>query len=117
MKKILIAALIIMTLLGVAGCGPKKNYDEFAKCLSAHNVTMYGAAWCPHCQNVKKDFGNAFRFINYVECDDQTPGAEPEKCAAAGVEYLPTFQFTDGKKLFGEVSFEILSQKTGCVLP
>jgi hypothetical protein len=113
----MITALIIITLLGAAGCGPKKNYDGFAKCLSVHNVTMYGAAWCPHCQNVKKDFGNAFRFINYIECDDQTLGAEPEKCTAAGVEYLPTFQFSDGKKLFGEVSFDILSQKTGCVLP
>jgi hypothetical protein len=33
------------------------------------------------------------------------------------VQYYPTFIFKDGNRLFGEVSFSILSQKTGCGLP
>ena len=114
---LVILVVIILVFAGVSGCGPRKDYAEFAKCLSAANMSMYGASWCPHCKAVKSDFGLAFRFINYTECDENTIGAEPEKCAAANIEYLPTFIFADGGRLFGEVSFSILSEKTKCALP
>jgi hypothetical protein len=67
--------------------------------------------------NVKEAFGNSFRYIPYVECNANMPGAEPGKCQEEGVQYLPTFKFGDGTKLFGELEFPILAQKTGCVLP
>ncbi len=37
--------------------------DDFAKCLSEKGVTMYGAAWCSHCQNTKKTFGQSFQYV------------------------------------------------------
>jgi thiol-disulfide isomerase/thioredoxin len=117
MRKTIITMTVIAALLLLSGCGPAKNYDEFAKCLTAENMTMYGAFWCGHCNKVKEEFGNSFRFINYVECDPNGPGADPERCARAVVQYYPTFIFKDGNRLFGEVSFSILSQKTGCGLP
>jgi hypothetical protein len=101
----------------MTGCGEPKNYEDFAKCLTSKNLTMFGAEWCPHCQNVKKEFGNAFRFIEYVECDANTPGADPQRCSDSKIDYLPTFKFQDGTRLFGEVSFDILAMKTGCRLP
>lgn len=117
MRKFMVM-LVIVSLVLLAGCGgPPKNYDSFAQCLNEKGVVMFGAAWCSHCNAVKKEFGNAFRFMNYVECDDRTPGADPEKCVAEGVEYYPTFKFADKSKLFGELDFSILSQKTGCPLP
>jgi hypothetical protein len=121
MKK-LIWTMIVLSLLGFSlvalmGCTPAKNYDGFAQCLTEKGVELYGAVWCPHCQNVKKSYGNSFRFMEYVECDENTPGSDPARCFAAGVEYFPMYKFGDGTKLYGEVSFDILSEKTGCDLP
>ena len=87
------------------------QYDEFAKCLASKNITMYGASWCPHCQNQKKDFGDSFHFISYVECPDN-----PQKCDAAGVNSYPTWILPDGKKLIGEQALDNLSKESGCPL-
>lgn len=73
---------------------------------------MYGAKWCPHCQNEKKAFGDSFRLVPYVECPD-----DPKKCLAAGINGYPTWVFPDGKKLEGEQGLEKLSQASGCPLP
>ena len=37
--------------------------DEFAKCLTSKSIVMYGAAWCPHCQQEKTDFGDSFQLV------------------------------------------------------
>jgi len=108
---------IAVVLLFVAGCGPAKNYDDFAKCLANNNVTMFGAYWCPHCNAVKTEFGDSFKYMHYVECDENGPNGNPDLCQKAGVQYYPTFFFKDGSNLFGEVSFDILSEKSGCALP
>ena len=91
--------------------GPSK-YDGFAQCLASKKVTMYGAAWCPHCQNQKKDFGSAFKYVPYVECPDNV-----KLCTDKGVQGFPTWITDDGKKLEGEQSFEKLAEISGCVLP
>ena len=117
MRRKIIIGICILVLMFLYGCGPAKNYDEFAKCLTAENMTMYGAYWCPHCNTIKEEFGSSFQYINYVECDAQGPGGDPDRCARALVQYYPTFTFKDGNRLFGEVTFEIMSQKTGCKLP
>jgi hypothetical protein len=117
MKKAIITVFLILTILFTAGCGQSKDYSDFAKCLTSNNMTMYGAYWCPHCNAVKKEFGDAFKFISYVECDANGPMGDPDRCLKAGIEYYPSFIFGDGQKLFGEVSFEIMADKTGCKLP
>lgn len=72
---------------------------------------MYGAKWCAHCQNQKKEFGKSFRFINYVECPDNI-----ELCLSRGVASYPTWILND-KKYEGEMSLEGLSEISGCALP
>lgn len=86
--------------------------DKFAQCVAAKGATMYGAAWCPHCQQEKKDFGTAFRYIPYVECPDN-----PSLCTAKNVTGYPTWIFGDGSTLVGEQSLSDLAKKTGCELP
>ncbi|MEK7110888.1 MAG: hypothetical protein AAB867_03475 [Patescibacteria group bacterium] len=95
---------------------PSWRYGEsalngFAQCLADKKITMYGASWCSHCQNEKRAFGDAFRFVPYVEC-----AADPDRCIRAGVKSFPTWIFPDGKNLIGEQGIERLSRESGCPL-
>ncbi len=88
------------------------SLNSFAQCLAQKGFTMYGAYWCPHCQNEKALFGDSFRYVNYVECTVET-----QKCTAAGIEGFPTWITPDGRKLVGEQSLQALSAVSGCELP
>lgn len=92
-------------------------YDGFAQCLTEKGVKMYGAWWCPHCQNQKDLFGSAFQYVDYVECSPGTGNSMLPVCKDAGVEGYPTWMFADGTKASGEQSFEALAAKSSCELP
>lgn len=110
---ILIFAFWILNFGPLKGRGAETNpLDDFAKCLTERGVVMYGAYWCPHCQNEKKAFGDSFKFVNYVECTQET-----QKCLAENIEGYPTWIFPDGKRLLGEQGIQKLAQASGCVLP
>lgn len=83
--------------------------DEFAKCLATKEITMYGAAWCSHCQNEKRGFGDAFKYVPYVECPDNI-----DACLKLGINGYPTWIFPDGTRLEGEQGVEKLSRASGC---
>ncbi|MEK7212314.1 MAG: hypothetical protein AAB686_01395 [Patescibacteria group bacterium] len=86
--------------------------DNFAQCLKDKGATMYGTRTCPYCLQQKKMFGNAFRFINYVECT-----TEQAKCQVAKVESVPLWTFADGERVVGLQQLKFLAEKTGCELP
>ena len=88
------------------------NLDEFAKCLAEKELTMYGADWCPHCQNEKNNFGESFQYVPYVECPD-----EPQLCIEKGIEDYPTWLLPDGTKFVGEQGLQKLSEISNCILP
>lgn len=115
--------IIVLMLVLAAGIIAFVAYDngpatdnpalaDFAQCLAKRGAVMYGADWCPHCQEEKAAFGAAFRFINYVECPD-----EPKRCLAAGIENYPTWIFSDGRKFVGRQGLERLAEASGCILP
>ena len=108
--------LLIITLLILAGCSASGQYDDFAKCLTESDVKMYGAFWCSHCQNQKKLFGSSWQYVNYVECSLPGGQGQTEFCSNQGIEGYPTWEFKDGSRLGGEVSFNVLSEKSGCAL-
>ena len=89
-----------------------KPIDIFAKCIASKNLTMYGAVWCSHCLAEKKAFGEAFRFINYVECPDNI-----KLCTEKGINGYPTWIDGAGKKYEGEQGLKGLAEITGCELP
>lgn len=68
------------------------KYDSLAKCLTDKGVKMYGAYWCPHCQNQKKAFGDSFKYINYTECADPNVEGQLEVCQKAKIESYPTWE-------------------------
>ena len=70
----------------LSSCPLTADKDAFAKCLTDKGWTMYGAVWCPHCQDQKKAFGDSFKYIKYVECPDNI-----QLCTDKGVNGYPTW--------------------------
>lgn len=120
-----VSALVILATIAIWRVVIFKSVNagaaDLAVCLASKNITMYGADWCPHCQNEKKAFGDAFKQIPYVECPDN-----PQKCIDAGIKGYPTWVWPDGyspvgllikgKRLEGEQGIENLARESGCQL-
>jgi hypothetical protein len=120
MKFFLITILIVAMLILTACSGVKEASPElinFAKCITESGTVMYGAYWCPHCINQKKGFGSAWEEINYVECSLPGNKGQTEICIQADIKSYPTWEFSPGDRLTGELPFEQLAAKTGCALP
>jgi len=113
-----VVVLIIAGIVGISKWSEKKGsvaptaLDSFGQCLADKGVVMYGAAWCPHCQKEKAAFGGAFKFVKYVECPE-----DPKLCLDKGVEKYPTWIFSGGRKLEGELGLRGLARESGCPLP
>jgi hypothetical protein len=106
-----IAAGIFFYFLG-AKEEPKRDLSAFAQCLSERGVAMYGASWCSHCQSQKALFGDAFKYVKYVECPDNIP-----LCTEKNIQGFPTWIFSGSTTLIGEQSLEKLASVSGCPLP
>jgi hypothetical protein len=120
--KIVIALAIIAVLAAVFYVRYHRHahkYDAFAKCLAQKQLKMYGAYWCPHCQDQKEKFSEAFKYVPYVECGipGNPRGGETQECKDAGVRHFPTWKFPDGDVQERVFSVDELSQKSGCPLP
>ncbi|NIP30448.1 MAG: hypothetical protein GTO02_10760 [Candidatus Dadabacteria bacterium] len=81
---------------------------NLAKHLKKLNSTMYGSYKCPHCNSQKQLFGNAFKYITYVECHSRGPNANPGLCFTKGVKRYPTWEI-NGKFYEGFFTLEKLS--------
>ena len=126
MKKVI---YIIVTLAVIGGVvwliatpGKPGQYDDFAKCLGEKGAIFYGAFWCPHCQNQKALFGKSAKLLPYVECSTPDGQGVLQVCKDAGITGYPTWHIpvagtTTPVVLNGEISLEILAEKTSCVLP
>ncbi len=108
---LILALVFVLWYFGVPS-GSNASLDAFAKCLADKKITMYGAEWCPHCQNEKRGFGESFKYVPYVECPE-----EPARCTTAGVDAYPTWILPDGRKFVGEQGVQKLSELSGCPLP
>ncbi len=96
--------------------GPGK-YDSFATCLKDKGAVFYGSFWCPHCQAEKKLFGVSQKLLPYVECSTADGQGQMQVCKDNKIESYPTWTFTDGTSLNGEIPLQQLADKTSCVLP
>ncbi len=113
--KLLIGIVILLVILALIAFFLSRNMtgksvqdlSKLVLCLS-DKATMYGASWCPHCQNQKSLFGNYWNSINYIECTEQA-----DKCQAAGVTGYPTWVI-NGKNYAGEKTLDELASLAGC---
>jgi hypothetical protein len=116
---IIIAVIIVIAFAAAYYFGWHRHttrLDAFAKCLTAKQAKMYGAFWCPHCEEQKEKFGSSFQYAPYVECGIKgSKGIEPV-CTEAGIKRFPTWIFADGTRVEGEHELEFLGEQTGCSL-
>jgi glutaredoxin len=108
----IIVGFLVAWNLGWIGSREPHPYDAFAQCLTDAGVVMYGTDWCPHCQAQKKLFDDAFDYVNYVNCD-----FNQKLCKDKNIKGYPTWY--KGYELLekGEVTFEQLSEASGCQAP
>ncbi|PIZ82571.1 hypothetical protein COX97_04050 [Candidatus Pacearchaeota archaeon CG_4_10_14_0_2_um_filter_05_32_18] len=124
-KKIRNWAIFIVVILVIVGVAyfmafrPETpgRYDDFAKCLTNNNVTMYGAWWCPHCKDQKELFGKSWQYVNYVECSTPDGNAQLPVCEKAGIEGYPTWELGNGSRIDRVLTLKYLSGLTDCTLP
>ena len=73
----------------------KAESDSPALGLANHlteiGAQMFGAYWCPHCQEQKKKFGDAFSAVDYVECDPGGENPRTQHCLDNNIEAFPTW--------------------------
>lgn len=109
---IAVSFLIFMMIRSNVVPEPETSDEDFAttlaKCLTDQGVKMYGADWCPHCQNQKKMFGEAFKYIDYVDCE-----MDKEQCINAGVPGYPTW-IINNTHYSGAHPLELLANISKC---
>ena len=120
-RRALCAVLIVaaFALAYYLGRRTQHKYDGFARCLTDRGVKMYGAWWCPHCQEQKDKFKASFEYVPYTECGikGQPKGQNPV-CKEQGINHFPTWQFPPtGERVERVFTLEELSDRTGCPLP
>lgn len=109
-----IAIIPAVFLLPTSKKSEYSNLEEFAKCLTEKQFTMYGAEWCTHCKAEKDRFGDSFKFVSYIECPENI-----NMCLAKGIEMYPTWIMESGsstQQFVGEQGLEKLSEISGCPL-
>src|SRR6187551_598835 len=91
--------------------------DQFATCLKDSGAKFYGAFWCPHCQNQKAMFGKSQKLLPYVECSTPDSSGQTQICIDNKISGYPTWEFSNGERLSGEIPLTTLAEKTSCTLP
>jgi len=111
---VIIIGIIIYAIISEA----KKpgEYDEFATCVNDSGATFFGAFWCPHCLEQKRDFGKSSKLLPYVECSKPNRQGQLQVCIDENIESYPTWEFSDGERITGLVPLEIIAEKTSCEL-
>jgi glutaredoxin len=109
------ALILVIALVVIQQTPAKSEYNTFAQCLTDKGVKMYGAYWCPHCKDQKELFGGSVKNITYIECA-VTQTQQTQECQMAGIQSYPTWQFANGERVEGNLSLEMLAEKSGCEL-
>jgi uncharacterized membrane protein len=113
-----VAAIIILHLYytGILGEPPAPE-DPMARSLAVHltkaGAKMYGAFWCPHCQQQKEMFGSSASRLPYIECSpDGQQAPQAQECQAAHIQNYPTW-LINGKRIEEVLSLKQLAEYTG----
>ena len=117
-------AIVALLIIAIAGAfyylnrRSEHKHDAFAKCLKDRGLKMYGAWWCPHCQEQKEKFAASFEYAPYVECGIKGDiHGQSQVCKDENVKHYPTWQFPPtGERVERVFSLQELSDRSGCPL-
>jgi uncharacterized membrane protein len=108
--------LLHLNYTGLMGETPVAEDPEaraLASYLTDQGVKMYGASWCPHCQEQKEYFGLSASRLPYVECSPEGQGRpQAQICKDMGITIYPTWIIA-GKRYEEVMSLQRLSELTG----
>lgn len=83
-----------------------------AKHLRQNGARMYGSYKCPHCNAQKALFGDASKYVDYVECDPEGPDTRSQVCFSRGIMSYPTWEI-NGRYYEGAKSLPDLAKLSG----
>lgn len=116
-----LSMVVAVVVVGGAALAPtslasQRVEDPFAAGLAQHltntGAVMYGAYWCPHCKGQQEDFGAAFKYVTYVECDARGKNGNPTLCKEKGIRAFPTWEIS-GALYEGHKPLQALAQLSG----
>ena len=88
---------------------PQEELKSFVNCLQDNGVVIYGADWCPYCQQLVSSLGGKEIVGSmYVNCEEQE-----NLCQEKEIGSYPTILIND-QKYEKSRSFEAFAQETGC---
>ena len=90
---------------------------QLAKHLTAKNIILYNAYWCPHCHDQKEMFGKeAASNLSLVECAVDGKNNKAELCKNKGIVGYPSWEI-NGDIQSGIKTLEELSELSGYLGP
>jgi thioredoxin-related protein len=87
---------------------PANSIDNFAKCITNKGFVMYGRDTCHWCQYQKAEFGNSFKYINYIDCDK-----EPQICLSLNITGTPTW-ISNNQRIESMLTIGMFEELTNC---
>ena len=91
---------------GTTGCSYLCiDAEELAKELNSQGWVMYGTNRCSWCIKQKEEYGDAFQYINYVNCDENR-----QACMNASIKAIPCWVSPNGTHYSGYHTLTRLSE-------
>jgi uncharacterized membrane protein len=117
-----VLALIVVNILPLIffniSYGEQQNFDELAQCITEQEVHMYGSFRCGVCAKTRAMFGDAFQYINEIECHPQGENSEWELCQGKEITGTPTWILepsgVEEKRFEGFMTTNELAEFAGC---
>lgn len=110
----IVSVIVLYSLFPIGEANGR--YDSFTQCLTDKGVSMYGAFWCPHCNEQKDLFGASMKYVNYVECSTPDRSGQTQICKDNKIEGYPTWILQDNTRIEGKTNLETLAEYLGCTL-
>ncbi len=80
--------------------------EKVAQCLAQKGAEYYGSDFCPDCEKQKKEFGNSFKLVSYVDCGEN-------KVNCPNVREIPAW-YMDKQIYYGYKTLDELKQLSNC---